>query len=72
MLAISPHSHKVVATAPGIMSSYNHLQGKLGWEVSLHTFLFNSGRKKKSTEVQGSDVPLFLTSQIIVYVLIGL
>lgn len=39
VLATSPHSHKMAATAPGIMSSHNHLHRKLGWEASLHTFL---------------------------------
>lgn len=37
MLAMSPHSHNMAATAPGIMSSHNHLHRKLGWEASLHT-----------------------------------
>ena len=61
MLAMTPHSHKMAAFAPGIMSLYNHLQIRIGSFTSQH-ISFNSGRKN-SAEAPEPDFPLFLISQ---------
>ena len=61
ILAMTPHSHKMAAVAPGIMSLYNHLQIGIGSFTSQH-ISFNSGRKN-SAEDPEADFPLLLISQ---------